>query len=322
MQSRILTRGVFLDFESVDEGDLDRSSLEASLSHWQWHKYSRPDQVPSRVSPAEVVISNKCVINRKTMERAGDLQLIAVAATGTNNIDLEAARELGITVCNIRDYATDSVAQHTITLMLNLFTGQPMYWNDVREGAWSQARQFCLKNRPIRQIRGLNFGVIGYGVLGRATAELATALGMNLMVAERKGEVARQGRVPFEQVVKQADVISVHCPLSDDTRSLIDARVMRAMKSDAVVINTARGGIVDEADLAEALRLGEIGGAAIDTLSKEPPPSDHVLLAADIPRLIVTPHNAWASRTARQAAIDQLADVISAFASGETINQV
>ncbi len=233
-----------------------------------------------------------------------------------------AAAELGITVCNIRDYASDAVAQHTITLMLNLLTAQPWYWQSVRNGDWSRSRQFCLANRPIRQARGLNFGIIGYGVLGQATARLAAALGMNVLVAERKGDAARPGRVAFAEVIQEVDVLSIHCPLSAHTEGLIDSTVLSAMKPDAILINTSRGGIVTERDLADALRKGVIAGAAIDTLSIEPPPPDHVLLQPDIPNLIVTPHNAWASRTARQAAMDQVAKVISAFVAGAAINRV
>jgi glycerate dehydrogenase len=215
-----------------------------------------------------------------------------------------------------------AVAQHTITLTLNLLTAQPWYWQSVRAGDWSHSRQFCLNDRPIRQVRGLNFGVIGYGVLGRAAAGLAAALGMRVLVAERKGERVRTGRLAFEEVIERADVLSIHCPLSATTRGLINRDVLRAMKRDAVLINTARGGIVVEHDLAEALRRGEIAGAGVDTLSEEPPPEDHVLLAPDIPDLLVTPHNAWASRTARQAAVDQLAQLIEGFVSGKMMNRV
>jgi len=317
-----LKTGVFLDLETVDRGDLDRRALQSSLANWHWHDFSLPESVAQRIAGADVVVSNKCVVNRGAMEQAPRLKLIALAATGSNNIDLQAAAERGITVCNIRDYATDAVAQHTITLMLNLLTGQPWYWQRVRQGDWSGARQFCLNDRPIRQARGLTFGVIGYGVLGRAVGELARNLGMHLWVAEHQGEKLREGRVRFEAVIAGADVISLHCPLSPATEGLIDRRMLRAMKPEGVLINTARGGIVVEQDLADALRAGEIAGAAMDTLTQEPPPSDHVLLAADIPNLIVTPHNAWASRTARQAALDQVAEVIAAFAAGKPINRI
>lgn len=317
-----LQKGVFLDLETVDGGDLDRSDLSACLLHWDWHDFSEPQLIAGRIQEADLVVTNKCVLDRVALRSAGNLKLIALAATGTNNVDLDTASEQGITVCNIRDYASSAVAQHVITLMLNLLTAQPWYWQSVRHGAWSNSRQFCLNDRPIREFRGLDFGVIGYGVLGRATAKLAGSMGMNVLVAERKGCVTREGRVSFENTVRQADVLSIHCPLTAETSGLIDREVMRTMKPDALLINTARGGIIKEEHLVEALHEGLIGGAGVDTLSQEPPPADHLLLAANLPNLIVTPHNAWASRTARQSAVDQLTDLIRAFMVGEPINKV
>jgi glycerate dehydrogenase len=319
---RTLMKGVFLDVETLDCGDLDRALLQASLPQWQWHEFSAGADIARRIVGASVAVTNKCELKRADLEQAGQLQMVAVAATGINNIDLAAASDLGITVCNIRDYASDAVAQHTITLMLNLLSAQPWYWQSVRAGDWSRSRQFCLNTWPIRQARGLNFGVIGYGVLGQAAARLAGALGMNVLVAEHKGDSVREGRVAFADVIRRSDVLSIHCPLTAHTQGLIDAAVLAAMKPDAILINTARGGIVTEHDLADALRRGVIAGAAIDTLSVEPPPPGHVLLAPDIPNLIVTPHNAWASRTARQAALDQLAQVIAAFVAGNVMNRV
>jgi len=317
-----LETGVFLDRETVDNGDLDRSALLRCLPRWEWHDFSTAEEVPQRIRGADVVVSNKCVLDRAAIRSATGLKLIALAATGTNNVDLKAAQDHGVTVCNIRDYATDAVAQHAITLMLNLLTAQPWYWQSVRRGAWSNSRQFCLNDRPIRQARGLKFGVIGGGVLGRATAKLADGLGMNVLFAERRGRQTRSGRVAFDEVIRNVDVLSVHCPLSEETRGLIDRDLLQAMKPDALLINTARGAIVNESDLAACLREGVIAGAGIDVLSEEPPPADHPLLASDIPNLIVTPHNAWASRSARQAALDQLAEVIRAFGAGAPLNRV
>jgi glycerate dehydrogenase len=310
-------RGVFLDLASVDNGDLDRSSLKACLARWDWHGYTPAAEVHARIQGADVVVSNKCTLDRRALSAAG-LKLVAVAATGTNNVDLEAARACGVTVCNIRDYCSESVAQHAITLLLNLLTGQPWYWQRVRQGEWSASRQFALHDRPIREARGLALGVIGYGSLGQAVADKARALGMQVLVAERRGHAPRPGRLAFEQVLQQADAISLHCPLTEDTRDLLGRAELHAMKPTALLINTARGGIVN--DLAASLRAGEIAGAAVDTLDIEPPPPGHPLLAADIPNLLVTPHNAWASRRARQAALDQLADVIRAFLAGMPIN--
>ena len=319
---RPLRRGVFLDIATVDSGDLDRSGLEQSLDHWDWYELTPPEGIAQRIRDVNVLLTNKCRINRTLIESAPDLRLIALSATGTDNIDTGAASENGVAVCNIRDYCTESVAQHVITLMLNLLTGLPWYIDDVRRGEWSKAVQFCLKDRPIREARGLNFGVIGYGTLGRRSAELAQALGMNVLVAERRGAAPREGRVSFEEVVEQADVLSVHCPLTNDTRGLMNREIFRKMKQDAYLINTARGAVIAAGDLADALRAGDIAGAGVDTLNVEPPPADHPLLADDIPNLIVTPHNAWGSRTARQAALDHLARIVEAFQSGQPINVV
>ena len=317
-----LEKGVFLDLETVDSGDLDRGGLSSSLAGWDWHQFSEASAIPGRIRSADVVISNKCVLNRTAIQSAAHLKLIALCATGTDNVDLEAAADHQIAVCNIRDYATNSLAQHAITLMLNLLTAQPWYWQSVRKGEWSDSRQFCLNNRPIREARGLNFGVIGFGVLGRATAALAQGLGMNLLIAERRGRTPRPGRLSFSEVVSTADVLSIHCPLTEETSGLIDREVLRTMKPDAVLINTARGAIIRERDLADCLREGIIAGAGLDVLGVEPPPRDHPLLAEDIPNLIITPHNSWASRTARQAAIDQLTQIIQAFKEGKPINRV
>jgi len=317
-----ISKGVFLDLETVDNGDLDRSLLSSSLASWDWHAFSEPKQIAGRIHTAHVVISNKCVLDEAALKSAGNLKLVALAATGTNNVDLNAAACPGNTVCNIRNYANASVAQHAITLMLNLLTAQPWYWENVRQGAWSNSRQFCLNDRPIREFNGLVFGVIGCGVLGMATAGLAESMGMNVLLAERKGVAVREGRISFEEVIRQADVLSIHCPLNEDTSELIDSNVFQAMKNDALLINTARGGIINEDHLVTALREGIIAGAGVDTLSQEPPPIDHPLLAADIPNLVITPHNAWASRTSRQAAVDQLAEVISEFVNGRVLNQV
>jgi len=256
------------------------------------------------------------------MAQANKLKLIVIAATGTDVVDLEAAAQFGITVCNVRDYATRSVSQHVITLILNLVSAQPFYSNRVKQGEWSQGSQFSLHDQTIREIQDLQLGIVGFGVLGRAVAKTARTLGMNVLVAERHGRASRPERLTFEEVLATVDVVSIHCPLNDETRGLFDRRVLQKMKPGAFLINTARGGIVVEQDLADALRQGELAGAAVDTFSVEPPPTDHPLLAADIPNLIVTPHNAWASQPARQACIDQVAQIINACNRSRPMNQV
>jgi glycerate dehydrogenase len=319
-----LDKGVFLDLETVDCGQLDLGCLADSLACWNWHPNSDPSEILSRIHDADVVVTNSCILDRRILESASRLRLVTLTATGVDNVDLRAASENGIAVCNIRDYCSQAVSQHAITLMLNLLTGQPWQVNGVREGAWSDSPRFGLALRPIRQAGGLVFGVIGNGVLGRATGALAQKLGMEVRVAARRGQAPGPGpgRVTFEELLEVSDVVSIHCPLNEDTRDLIGHAELELMKSDALLINTARGGIVNERALARALREGLIGGAGIDTLSTEPPPSDHPLLDPDIPNLLVTPHAAWASRAARQAALEQVAQIIRSFASGKVMNQV
>ena len=317
-----VSQGVFLDLASVDNGDLDGRVLDRSLAGWQWYAQSAANQVAERIETAEVVVTNKCVLNHDLMAGAKNLKLIVIAATGTEIVDLEAAAKLGITVCNIRNYATQSVAQHAITLILNLVTAQPYYRARVRQGDWSRADQFSLHDRTIHELADLKLGIVGYGVVGKEVARLARALGMTILVAGRRGSEPRFDRLDFSKVMAVADVISIHCTLNNETRGMFDRTILRSLKHGALLINTARGGIVNEQDLADSLRTGEIGGAGVDTLSVEPPPADHPLLAKDIPNLIVTPHNAWASRAARQACLDQLAEVIIAYRHGQPINRV
>jgi glycerate dehydrogenase len=317
-----LNHGVFLDLGSVDNGDLSLDHLSRTLSQWQWHDFTNSDETLKRIANANVVISNKCVLNRELLSKAPDLKLIAIAATGTNHVDLHAATEFGISVCNARNYATEAVTQHTITLILNLLSSLPAYQERVKAGDWSNGRQFCLINQPIRQIAGLNLGIIGYGVLGKSVANIGRQLGMNVLLAERRGRTPRPDHLAFEDVIAHSDVISIHCPLTEETEGLFDRAMMQRMKRDAILINTARGGIIVEEDLVSCLKDGIIAGAGIDVLTTEPPPVDHPLLATGIPNLIVTPHNAWASKSARQALLDQLATVIRGFERGQPVNRV
>lgn len=316
------SRGVFLDLGSLDNGDLDTRALDRSLPGWQWYDFTHPSETIGRIRSAEVVVTNKCSLSREILTTTPDLKLIAIAATGTNVVDLEAAREQGIVVCNVRDYASRSVAQHVMTMIMNLATHQPQYAKQVSAGEWSRGNHFSLHKQTIRELSDLQLGIVGYGVLGKAVASLAKAMGMNVLIAEQRGRNPRPDRLRFERALAVADVISLHCPLNADTEGLFNRKTIQAMKSDAILINTARGGIVVERDLADALKAGELAGAGVDTLTVEPPPQDHPLLQPGIPNLIVTPHNAWASKKARQACIDQLSRVISVFNRGQHLNRV
>ena len=317
-----LNLGVFLDLATVDNSDLDLAALDRSMPRWSIRSLTAPGETAKAIADADLVVTNKVIIDREAIAAAPQLKLIVVAATGTNVVDLEAARERDITVCNVRDYCGGSLAQHVLTLMLNLVSGQPWYARRAIDGDWSESGKFSLHDRPIRELSSLSLGIIGYGALGGAVADMARAIGMNVLIGERRGLKTRSDRLSFADLVGNADVVSVHTPLTPNTLNMFDAEVFRAMKNDAILINAARGGIVNEPDLVEALRAGEIGGAGVDCLTEEPPPADHPLLADDIPNLIVTPHNAWASARARQACIDQVASVIKCFQRGQPLNRV
>ena len=314
--------GVFLDVNSVDRGDLDLAKLKATLPSWQLFDKSTAQQVASRIAPANIVIANKAPLMKQTLQQAIDLTLICVAATGTNNVDLEAASQQGITVCNVRDYATASVVQHVFTLILNLSTQFLSYHHAVASGRWQTSEQFCLLDYPIRELAGKTLGIIGYGVLGHAVAQAAEAFGLKVVVADHKGANPRSGRMAFEEVLAQADVLTLHCPLTEATRHLIGAEELAAMKPDALLINAARGGIVDEAALVAALQQQKIAGAGFDVLTEEPPVHGNVILDAGLPNLIITPHIAWASRESRQRLIDEIVKNIEAFKEGQPRNVV
>lgn len=316
-------RGVVLDRESFDAGDLDLSALEAALPEWRHFEATAPEDTAARVAEAEVVVSNKVVLDAAVLEQAPRLRLVAVAATGTNNVDLEAAAERGVTVCNARAYANPSVVQHVLGVILALTRRLPEYGAAVRDGAWGRGRQFCLLDYPMRELGGRALAVVGWGELGRSVGRTAeAALGMELLVSEHRGRTPRPGRLAFEECLERADVLTLHCPLTPDTAGLIGEAELARMKDDALLINAARGGIVDEPALAAALRAGRLGGAAVDVLTEEPPRHGNPLLEPDIPNLIVTPHVAWASRESRQRLMDQVAENIRAFLAGTPRNVV
>jgi glycerate dehydrogenase len=257
---------------------------------------------------------NKVELPRELLQGAPKLKLIAVAGTGTNNIDVAAARELGVGVCNVRGYCTSSVVQHVWGLILSLTQHVSDY---VRVGrSWNRDELLTVFSHPIRELDGRVFGVVGWGELGRGAAQVAEAFGMRVIIANRRGESPRPDRVELERLLALSDIVSLHCPLNDSTRGLIGARELALMKPDALLINTARGALVDGRALAAALRAGRLGGAGIDVLPQEPPRDDDPLLDPDIPNLILTPHVAWAAREARQRCLDEMAANITDFAGG------
>lgn len=310
-------RAIFLDYATVSfRGDLDPAALHRALPGLEIRDHTAQDDVARLVADREVVLLNKLRITREIIEATPTLKLIAVTATGTNNIDLAAAAERGVAVCNLRDYCTASVVQHVFGTLLMLTQRLREYDALVRSGAWQRGDQFCLLDFPIRELTGRTLGIVGYGTLGRGVAHAATAFGMNVIVANRPGGERQPGRVDLDELLQRADVLTLHCPLTPATHGMIGAARLAQMKPDAVLINTARGGLVDPEALADALRAGRIGGAAIDVLEQEPPVDGNPLLAGDIPNLIVTPHVAWAAREARQRCLDELAANVEDFRRG------
>ena len=309
-------KAVFLDYDTVSSGDLDESGLNAAVDDLTLCK-SDDAKTAERIRDADIVLLNKVELSRELLAGAPVLKLVAVAGTGTNNIDVVAARELGIGVCNVRGYCTSSVVQHVWALILSLTRHISDYSRLVGNGSWNRNELLTVLSYPIRELNGRIFGVVGWGALGRGAARVAeAAFGMRVVIANRRGESPRPDRVELERLLAMSDIVSLHCPLSDSTRGLIGARELELMKPDALLINSARGALVDGHALAAALRAGRLGGAGIDVLPHEPPRDDDPLLDPDIPNLLLTPHVAWAAREARQRCLDEMAANIRDFASG------
>lgn len=300
-------KAVFLDARTLGD-DVTLGPIEKVTDSLTRHDRTTPSQVVERLQGFDTVLVNKVVLGREHFEACPDLKTIAVVATGLNNIDLAAAEKHGIRVLNVSRYGRSTVAQHTMALILALATRLLDYDRDVRRGEWSRSEMFCLMGHPIMELEGKTLGIIGYGDLGQGVAERAKAFGMNILLGcrpgQEPGEVDGHRRVPLDELLPQVDVLSLHCLLTEDTRNLIGADELKQMKNSALIVNTSRGGLVDEQALATALRAGAIAGAGFDVLTEEPPRNGNPLLAEGIPNLIVTPHSAWASREARQRIVE------------------
>lgn len=313
-------KAVFLDADSMGP-NITLAPIRETVGQLDTWPGTAPADVIDRLQGYRIALVNKVVLGETHFVACPDLKLIAVTATGVNNIDLDAARRHGVRVMNVSGYGTATVTQHALTLMLALATRLTDYVNDVKNGAWQRSETFCLMGHPIIELAGKTLGIVGYGELGQGLANLARALGMQVLVAARPGQAAGVvdgvERVPWQTLLPRVDVLSLHCLLTDETRHLINAEALQTMRSSAFLINTARGGLVDENALVEALRQGWIAGAAVDVLSEEPPRHGNPLLGDDIPNLIVTPHCAWASREARQRVADMTADNLRRFLTGD-----
>ncbi|MET0267119.1 MAG: D-2-hydroxyacid dehydrogenase [Duganella sp.] len=310
---------------------LDRDSVIASVRRpafdhaWAEYPASSAAEAVSRLQAARatIAITNKVPLRAEALAQLPDLKMIAVAATGTDIIDLAACRERGIVVSNIRNYAVNTLPEHTFALILALRRQLVAYRADIEAGLWQKSERFCLFGHPVSDIAGSRLGLAGYGALGKAVAGIARAFGMEVVVYNRSpvnDDGVRQ--VGWDELLESSDVLSLHLPLNEQTRNMIGAAELRRMKRDALLINTGRGGLVDEAALAEALQSGVIGGAGFDVLTQEPPPADHVLLNLRLPNFILTPHSAWASTQAMQVLVDQLIDNIEAWERGAPRNLV
>jgi glycerate dehydrogenase len=313
---------VFLDAFTANPGDQSWSEFE-KLGECQIFDRTPVSEIVERAADAEIIITNKAPLSRETLFALPKLKYVGVVATGFNVVDVAAAKERGIVVTNVPGYGTPAVAQAVIAMMLELTNHTAHHAKTVREGRWSSCPDFCYWDFPIVELQGRTLGLVGFGDIGSAVARVALAFGMKVIAARRSWTVPPpEGVIPatVDEVLEQSDVISLHCPLTDETRHLINADTLSRMKRSAFLINTARGPLVDEAALAAALNEGSIAGAAVDVLSSEPPPETNPLLQAK--NCVITPHLAWASREARTRLIAEAAENVNAFINGAPRNVV
>ena len=313
---------VFLDASTVDAGDVDLGQISQLAEGYEEYPVTSADNVVSNIGDADVILTNKVVIPNEVMGECKNLKLICVTATGTNNVDLEAAKARGIAVCNVAGYSTNSVTQHTISMLLNLFSGIHQYAGE--RAKWAESPIFTRLDYPVSEVSGKVLGIAGLGSIGKSVATVAEALGMKVVGLARGNSSNDPSRT---RLVKQeffaiSDSVSLHCPLTPQTHHLIRAETIGMMKPGAFLINTGRGDLVDEVALAGALKSGRLGGAALDVLSEEPPQADHPLLCPDIPNLIVTPHSAWAAVESRRKLMEEVAENIRAYCRGEERNRI
>lgn len=318
-----LMKCVFLDKKTIASASVEE--IKQVVTSLTCYETTHKSEIRDRIAEADIVITNKVPLGYEELEAAKQLKLICVAATGMNNIDLDAAKHHNIQVMNVTNYAQASVSQHVLSFILNLTNNMVRYNEDVLNGQWQGSDMFCMLHHPIMELSSKKLGIIGYGELGKATAKLATAFGMDILVCESlladkqtNKSSSDVKRIGFKQLLQQADFISLHCPLSPSTHNLIGDEEFKLMKETSYIINTARGHIIDEKALLNALLNNEIAGAALDVLTEEPPTSGNPLISAGLPNLIITPHIAWASRESIQRLVNQVATNIATFRSQGT----
>jgi len=317
---------VILDEKSFNPGDLNLDGLIALLPPEQWQRYdsTSPNQRLGRLQNATIAIANKVVFDADLLKQLPHLKLILLTATGMDNVDRDYCKANGIAFYNVTDYCTGAVSQHVFSLILALSTQLISYNKFSKKGNWSQSGQFSSLKYPVYELEGKALGLIGYGSLAKGVEKLALAFGMDILISERVGATASSDRLPLAELLPKVDILSIHCPLTPETRGLINTAEFQLMKQSAFIINTSRGAVIDNQALANALKKGEIAGAGIDVLDQEPPPITHPLLADDIPNLIVTPHTAWSAVEARQRVIDKVAINLSSWLKneGEEFNNI
>lgn len=313
---------VFLDYNTIGPDDLDPSPLIDCLPDIEFYGSTTPDEVKDRIQNAEFILTNKVQLNSSNLEGAKKLKFIGLTATGADNIDLGYAKKKNIRVCNIRAYCTQSVVEHVFGALLSLTHNLRSYSQLVDGGDWEKSDDFCLLRYPIKELSSMKLGVVGYGELGRNVAKMGKAFGMSVIINTRsKNEFnCEEEHVTFKRLLEESDVVSLHCPLTIETKNLIGIEEVKLMKPSSILINTARGGLIDSEALLFALKNGMIAGAVIDVLPEEPPINGNALLEYKKLNLIMTPHIAWGAIEARQNAISQLAGTIKAFQNNQKIN--
>jgi glycerate dehydrogenase len=313
-------RITFLDAFTLNPGDLSWTDFE-QLGELEVYERTSPDKVLERAFNQQVLITNKVTFSASILQQLPQLRLLLVSATGYNIIDTEAATRKGIVVCNVPGYGTSSVAQHTFALLLELTNQVGIHHQSVQQGEWSRAKDWCYALSPLTELAGLTLGIVGMGNIGQKVAQIGAAFGMDILYYTSSPHAQLPGKpVDLYTLLEESDVVSLHCPLNERTKGMINRNTLSLMKPSALLLNTSRGGLIAEQDLAEALHKKQLGGAALDVLSSEPPPPDHPLLHA--PRCLITPHNAWLSRNARQRIMDILAENLRAYLKGTPQHRV
>ena len=315
-------QAVFLDRQTFDNKIL-LTHIKQHTDALTCYQITQPADTVSRCQNAEIIITNKVVLSAKILEQLPNLKLICIAATGTNNVDIKTATSLGIAVTNVSGYANHSVTQYIFSQILEYYSQTSHHHKNTEQGLWQTSPTFCYHGNGINELAGKTLGIIGYGSLGQSVARLAKAFGMKVMIAERKSaSKIREGRSSFTRVLQNADIISLHCPQTIETEQLVNDYFLQEMKSTAMLINTARGALIDNQALINALTNEKIAYAVLDVLEQEPPSRDHPLLGCDLPNLKITAHIAWASFQAQQRLIELIADNILAFKQDRSVNRV